>query len=106
MKCLKAEYQRLQDANIRVLALVGIAGTTETGHIDPLEDLADFAAEIGCHFHVDAAWGGPTLFSSTHRRLLKGIERADSVTIDAHKQLYVPMARGWSCSRIRRPCRR
>lgn len=94
MKCLKAEYQRLQDANIRVLALVGIAGTTETGHIDPLEDLADFAAEIGCHFHVDAAWGGPTLFSSTHRRLLKGIERADSVTIDAHKQLYVPMGAG------------
>jgi glutamate decarboxylase len=94
MACLRNEYQRLNDANIRVLALVGIAGTTETGHIDPLNDLADFAAEIGCHFHVDAAWGGPTLFSETHRPLMKGIERADSVTIDAHKQLYVPMGAG------------
>jgi glutamate decarboxylase len=43
---------------------------------------------------VDAAWGGPTLFSETYRGLLKGIERADSVTIDAHKQLYVPMGAG------------
>lgn len=94
MECLRNEYQRLNEANIRVLALVGIAGTTETGHIDPLNDLADFAAEIGCYFHVDAAWGGPTLFSETHRPLMKGIERADSVTIDAHKQLYVPMGAG------------
>jgi glutamate decarboxylase len=76
------------------LALVGIAGTTETGNVDPLEALADFAQELGCHFHVDAAWGGPTLFSDRHRHLLTGIERADSVTIDAHKQLYVPMGAG------------
>jgi glutamate decarboxylase len=74
--------------------VVGIAGTTETGNIDPLEELADFAEEIGCHFHVDAAWGGPTLFSGRYRSLLAGIERADSVTIDAHKQLYVPMGAG------------
>ena len=94
MQALRAEYRKLQDQNIRPMALVGIAGTTETGHVDPLEDLAAFAAEIGCHFHVDAAWGGPTLFSETHRHLLKGIERADSVTIDAHKQLYVPMGAG------------
>ncbi|MEA3543779.1 MAG: putative pyridoxal-dependent aspartate 1-decarboxylase [Thermodesulfobacteriota bacterium] len=94
MQCLKAEYSKLCDQNIRPLALIGIAGTTETGHIDPLEELADFAAEVNCHFHVDAAWGGPTLFSKTHSPLLKGIERADSVTIDAHKQLYVPMGAG------------
>ncbi len=94
MASLKVEYSRLREQNIRPLALVGIAGTTETGHVDPLEEMADFAAEIGCHFHVDAAWGGPTLFSETHRHLLKGIERADSVTIDAHKQLYVPMGAG------------
>jgi glutamate decarboxylase len=94
MKQLRRECQRLQRENIRPLALVGIAGTTETGNIDPLEQMADYAAEIGCHFHVDAAWGGPTLFSDQHRHLLKGIERADSVTIDAHKQLYVPMGAG------------
>ncbi len=94
MKALRREYEKLIERNIRPLAVIGIAGTTETGHVDPLENLADFAAEIGCHFHVDAAWGGPTLFSETHRYLLRGIERADSVTIDAHKQLYVPMGAG------------
>jgi glutamate decarboxylase len=91
---LRQEVRRLRDENIRPLALVGIAGTTETGNVDPLEALADLAGELGCHFHVDAAWGGPTLFSGRHRHLLKGIERADSVTIDAHKQLYVPMGAG------------
>lgn len=94
MKSLRQECGRLKDANIRPLAMIGIAGTTETGNVDPLEAMADFAAELGCHFHVDAAWGGPTLFSSRHRHLLAGIERADSVTIDAHKQLYVPMGAG------------
>ncbi|MFZ5605034.1 MAG: pyridoxal-dependent decarboxylase, partial [Pseudomonadota bacterium] len=44
--------------------------------------------------HVDAAWGGPTLFSKKYRHILKGVERADSVTIDAHKQMYVPMGAG------------
>lgn len=94
LAALRQECCRLQDQNIRPLALVGIAGTTETGNIDPLEAMADFAEELGCHFHVDAAWGGPTLFSESHRHLLAGIERADSVTIDAHKQLYVPMGAG------------
>jgi len=94
LKALRQECQRLQDQNIRPLALVGIGGTTETGNIDPLEAMADLARELDCHFHVDAAWGGPTLFSDCHRHLLAGIERADSVTIDAHKQLYVPMGAG------------
>jgi len=91
---LRGAVRRLRERNILPLALVGIAGTTETGNVDPLESLADLAGELGCHFHVDAAWGGPTLFSDRHRFLLTGIERADSVTIDAHKQLYVPMGAG------------
>lgn len=78
----------------RVLAIIGVGGATETGHIDPLSELADYAEEIGAHFHVDAAWGGATLMSSTHRDLLTGVERADTVTIDAHKQMYVPMGAG------------
>jgi glutamate decarboxylase len=94
MSCLRAECQRLQQEGIRPLAMVGIAGTTETGNVDPLAQMAELAAEVGCHFHVDAAWGGPTLFSARHAHLLAGIERADSVTIDAHKQLYVPMGAG------------
>jgi len=94
LQALREECRRLKDENIRPLALIGIAGTTETGNVDPLEAMADISAELGCHFHVDAAWGGPTLFSERHRHLLAGIERADSVTIDAHKQLYVPMGAG------------
>ncbi|MGL6171083.1 MAG: pyridoxal-dependent decarboxylase, partial [Vibrio sp.] len=46
------------------------------------------------HFHIDAAWGGATLMSHRYRALLDGIELADSVTIDAHKQLYIPMGAG------------
>lgn len=93
-EALLAKIGQLKAEGIKILSLVGIAGTTETGNVDPLDRLADIAAEQGCHFHVDAAWGGPTLFSDSHRHLLKGIERADSVTIDAHKQLYVPMGAG------------
>jgi glutamate decarboxylase len=91
---LRAKLTQLQQQNIRPFALVGVAGTTETGNIDPLDALADIAQEHGIHFHVDGAWGGPTLFSERYRGRLKGIERADSVTIDAHKQLYVPMGVG------------
>jgi len=88
-KCLS-----LAKSNIKVLSIVGVAGTTETGNIDPLERIADIAEEFSCNFHVDAAWGGATLLSQKYRPLLKGIERADSVTIDAHKQMYVPMGAG------------
>ncbi|WIO74893.1 putative pyridoxal-dependent aspartate 1-decarboxylase [Porticoccaceae bacterium LTM1] len=91
---LRQRCENLQSNGVKVMAIVGVAGTTETGSIDPLDQMADIAEQYQCHFHVDAAWGGPTLFSSTHRPLLKGIERADSVTIDAHKQLYVPMGAG------------
>jgi len=88
-KCLELQKQK-----IKVLAICGVAGTTETGNVDPLDAMADIAREFGAHFHVDAAWGGPTLFSRTYRHLLRGIEKADSVTFDAHKQLYVPMGVG------------
>ncbi|WP_203142332.1 pyridoxal-dependent aspartate 1-decarboxylase PanP [Marinobacter mangrovi] len=88
-KCLELQAQK-----VKILAICGIAGTTETGNVDPLEEMADIATEFGAHFHVDAAWGGPTLFSRTYGPLLKGIEKADSVTFDAHKQLYVPMGAG------------
>ena len=82
------------DKRTRIAALVGVAGATETGIIDPLNDLADICAKENIHFHVDAAWGGPVLLSEQSRHLLSGIDRADSVTIDCHKQFYMPMAAG------------
>lgn len=91
---LEKNLVRLDRERVKVIAVVGIAGTTETGNVDPLDKIAEITAARGCHYHVDAAWGGPTLFSSKYKHLLKGIEKADSVTIDAHKQLYVPMGAG------------
>ncbi|KJF91127.1 pyridoxal-dependent aspartate 1-decarboxylase PanP [Photobacterium leiognathi] len=91
---LQTTLADLKQRNIKPFAIIGIAGTTETGNIDPLDQLADIAEEHQCHFHVDAAWGGATLMSNKYRPLLKGIERADSITIDAHKQLYIPMGAG------------
>ncbi|MGF2734276.1 pyridoxal-dependent aspartate 1-decarboxylase PanP [Marinobacter sp. DUT-1] len=91
---LRGKCLELQKQKIKVLAICGVAGTTETGNVDPLDAVADIAREFGAHFHVDAAWGGPTLFSRTYKPLMRGIEKADSVTFDAHKQLYVPMGAG------------
>ena len=93
-QALAQKCQQLAAQNIKVLAIVGVAGTTETGNIDPLDKMADIAEQYQCYFHVDAAWGGATLLSNKHKHLLAGIERADSVTIDAHKQMYVPMGAG------------
>ncbi len=78
----------------RIMAVIGIAGTTETGTIDPLPEMGQICAENKIHFHVDAAWGGPTLMSDRYRHLLDGISRADSIIIDGHKQFYMPMACG------------
>jgi glutamate decarboxylase len=94
VQAMREKALELEANGIKVMALVGVAGTTETGNIDPLNDMADLAEELNCHFHVDAAWGGATLLSSNARTLLAGIERADSITIDAHKQMYVPMGAG------------
>lgn len=91
---LEETIKQLKSKKIKPFAIIGVAGTTETGNIDPLDTIADIAQREDCHFHVDAAWGGATLMSNNHRSLLKGIERADSVTIDAHKQLYIPMGAG------------
>ncbi|WP_321282625.1 pyridoxal-dependent aspartate 1-decarboxylase PanP [uncultured Vibrio sp.] len=91
---LKAKISDLKKQNIKPIAVIGVAGTTETGNVDPLASIAEVCQEHDCHFHVDAAWGGATLMSNHHRHLLNGVELADSVTIDAHKQLYIPMGAG------------
>ena len=83
-----------QDKKTKIMAVIGIAGTTETGSIDPLFDLGQICKKEGIYFHVDAAWGGPTVMSRKYRHLLNGIELADSITVDGHKQLYMPMTCG------------
>jgi glutamate/tyrosine decarboxylase-like PLP-dependent enzyme len=70
------------------------AGTTNAGMIDPLAATAEIARRFGLWFHVDAAWGGALIASDRMRARLAGIDRADSVTIDAHKWFAVTMGCG------------
>ncbi|HEX8144270.1 MAG TPA: aspartate aminotransferase family protein [Pyrinomonadaceae bacterium] len=91
---LREEIERdRRDGRVPV-CIAGAAGATSTGIVDPLEELARIASQYGCWFHVDAAYGGGLAFSDKHRHLLNGIERADSVTIDPHKWMFVPFACG------------
>jgi len=76
------------------LMVVGTAGTTGAGAIDPLSDLARFCRRESLWFHVDAAWGGAAVISPVLRDHLTGIDAADSITCDAHKWFSVPMGAG------------
>ncbi|MBO2445955.1 hypothetical protein J4573_02525 [Actinomadura barringtoniae] len=76
--------------NLRVFCLVASAGTTSMGAFDPLDELADLAARRGMWLHVDGAHGASLVVSDRHRAKLRGIEKADSLTWDAHKMLFVP----------------
>lgn len=72
------------------LLVTATAGTTDTGQIDPLDTIADLCTAHGAELHIDAAYGGPLLFSPTHRTALHGIDRAHSVTFDLHKLGWQP----------------
>jgi aromatic-L-amino-acid decarboxylase len=74
--------------------IVGNAGTTNTGAIDPLHGLADIAQAEGLWLHLDAAYGGFFLLTERGRLALAGMERADSVTLDPHKGLFLPYGTG------------
>lgn len=74
----------------RVIAVVATGGTTNTGGVDDLVGVAALAERLGAWFHVDAAYGGGALCSSTRRHLFDGIEHADSVVVDPHKWLFAP----------------
>jgi aromatic-L-amino-acid decarboxylase len=75
-------------------ALCASAGSTNTGAVDPLGELADVGAEEGLWLHVDAAYGGFAALTAKGQSALAGIDRADSVTLDPHKWLYQPMECG------------
>jgi aromatic-L-amino-acid decarboxylase len=81
-------------AGHRPFLVVGTGGSTDTGSIDPLDRLAAIAAGAGAWFHVDAAYGGFFALTARGRDRLRGIERADSVTVDAHKGLFLPYGVG------------
>lgn len=76
------------------IAIIGSAGTVNTGAIDPLEELADLSEEHDLWFHVDGAYGAPAALAPDLRPKLAGMERADSIAFDPHKWMYVPHSAG------------
>jgi glutamate/tyrosine decarboxylase-like PLP-dependent enzyme len=91
---LREAITKDRGAGLVPCCIVGVAGTTSTGVIDPLEELAEIARENGCWYHVDAAYGGPLAFSPKHKDMLRGINLADSITFDPHKWMFVPFLCG------------
>jgi glutamate/tyrosine decarboxylase-like PLP-dependent enzyme len=94
LSALREEMKRDSDAGRIACCIVGVAGATSTGVIDPLPELGEIARKAGCWFHVDAAYGGALAFSEKHKQKLRGIELADSITFDPHKWLFVPFSCG------------
>jgi glutamate/tyrosine decarboxylase-like PLP-dependent enzyme len=90
-------------AGLVPLMVVANAGTTNTGSADPLHDIAALCERERVWMHVDAAYGGFAILTETGRNALGGIERADSVTLDPHKWLFVPFECG--CLLARDPAR-
>ncbi|MBZ0114842.1 MAG: amino acid decarboxylase [Thermoanaerobaculia bacterium] len=81
-------------AGLRPWLIAAAAGTTDTGAVDPLNDIADIATRESCWFHVDAAYGGFFLLTEYGRATLRGIERSDSVILDPHKSMFLPWGAG------------
>jgi aromatic-L-amino-acid decarboxylase len=78
----------------RPFLVIGAAGTTNTGAVDPLAAIADVAAREALWFHIDAAYGGFFQLTDRGRERFAGSERADSITLDPHKGLFLPYGTG------------
>jgi aromatic-L-amino-acid decarboxylase len=79
---------------LKPFCVVASAGTVNTGAVDPLAEVADVAQEFGLWFHIDGAYGAPGSVDERKRPLFVGLNRADSISLDAHKWLYVPIDAG------------
>ena len=88
---------------LRPCCVVASAGTVNTGVVDPLDEIAGVANEFDLWFHVDGAYGAPGILDERKKHLFRGLERADSVSLDPHKWLYVPVDAGCLLFRDPRP---
>ncbi|GLX52518.1 pyridoxal-dependent decarboxylase [Streptomyces hygroscopicus subsp. hygroscopicus] len=89
---LAHELERCRAEGLVPMAVVGTAGTTDFGSIDPLPEIAGLCARYGAWLHVDAAYGCGLLASRRYRHRIDGVERADSVTVDYHKSFFQPVS--------------
>jgi aromatic-L-amino-acid/L-tryptophan decarboxylase len=105
-EALVEAVQRDRADGLAPFLLVASAGTTSTGAVDPLGALAEIAAREQLWLHVDAAYGGFFALTERGRAALAGIERADSVTLDPHKGLFLPYGTGCLVVRDREALRR
>lgn len=96
---LRAQIEADRAAGLRPVCVAASAGTVNTGAIDLLDTIADVCAEYDLWFHVDGAYGGLGILAEQTSGLYKGMERADSLAIDPHKWLYVPVECG--CALVR-----
>jgi aromatic-L-amino-acid decarboxylase len=91
---LRDRVRRDKRGGKRPFLVVGSAGTVNTGAVDALDDLAGLCAEEDLWFHVDGAYGGFFQLTERGRTRFRGIDRADSVTLDPHKGLFLPYGTG------------
>jgi len=91
---LKTSIAKDVSDGFRPCCVIGNAGTVNTGAIDPLQEIANVAKEFDLWFHVDGAYGAPGIMDRTKKSLFAGLARADSVSLDPHKWLYVPVDAG------------
>lgn len=91
-----------REAGRRPFCVIATAGTTNSGAVDPLEALADFCQSEDLWLHIDGAYGAPAMLTERGRRALVGLQRADSLALDAHKWLFQPIECGVVIVRQRR----
>jgi aromatic-L-amino-acid decarboxylase len=94
VEALRSGIAADREAGLVPFAVVASAGTTNTGAVDPIGDIADVARAEGLWLHVDAAYGGFFQLTERGRARFAGIERADSITLDPHKGLFLPYGTG------------
>ena len=94
VRSLRERLEQDRRNGLEPFCVVASAGTVNSGAVDPLTDVAEITREFGIWFHVDGAYGAPGSLDASKRHLFAGIERADSVSLDPHKWLYVPLDAG------------
>jgi glutamate/tyrosine decarboxylase-like PLP-dependent enzyme len=91
---LRKQIEKDQKLNILPVAIVANAGSTNTGSIDPLQEIGEIAREYNIWFHIDGAYGLPGTLDPAVHELFKGVALVDSITVDAHKWLGAPVGIG------------